>query len=201
MYSKVGKHHSSTSNNNNVVVFDASIPNFSRKCKYDFNRNIISGRARFKYFPGATSKDLLCYVDATLQDATYDAAIIDVRVNGILNNQSHDQTTQLMYNLRKISAKCKSYGVKHVFLSGLLYTSKVKENLLVHINRMIKELCTSDGYECIDNDNIPRDMLYKDGLHLLDKGKYFLSRSFIENLNHFLETHVYHPTVRLETLI
>ena len=107
MYSKVGKHHSSTSNNNNVVVFDDSIPNFSRKCKYDFNRNIISGRARFKYFPGATSKDLLCYVDATLQDATYDAAIIDVQVNGILNNQSHDQTTQLMYNLRKISAKCK----------------------------------------------------------------------------------------------
>ena len=35
---------------------------------------------------------------------------------------------------------------------------------------MIKELCMSDGYEYIDNDNIPRDMLYKDGLYLLDKG-------------------------------
>ena len=44
-------------------------------------------------------------------------------------------------------------------------------------------------------------MLYKDGLHLLDKGKYFLSRNFIENLNQFLETHVCHPTVRLEILI
>ena len=55
-------------------------------------------------------------------------------------------------------------------------------------------------YEYIDNDNIPRDMLYKDGLHLLDKEKYFLSRNFIESLNHFLETHIYHPTVRLETL-
>ena len=59
----------------------------------------------------------------------------------------------------------------------------------------------SDVYEYINNDNIPGDMLYKDGLHLLDKGKYFLSRNFIENLNHFLETHVYHPTVRLEALI
>ena len=40
----------------------------------------------------------------------------------------------------------------------------------------------SDGYEYIDNDNIPRDMLYKDGLHLLDK--YFLSRkmSFVSKL-------------------
>ena len=45
---------------------------------------------------------------------------------------------------------------------------------------MIKELCMSD-YEYIDNDHIPRDMLYKDSLHLLDKGKYFSSRNFIEN--------------------
>ena len=73
---------------------------------------------------------------------------------------------QLMCNLRKISAKCKSYGVKKI-------EKKRKENLLVDINRMIKELCMSDGSEYIDNDNIPRDMLYKDGLHLLDKGKCF----------------------------
>ena len=75
--------------------------------------------------------------------------------------------------MRKTSAKCKSYGVKQVFVSGLLHTSKIKENLLVDINRMIKELCMSDGSEYIDNDNIPRDMLYKDGLHSVDKGKYF----------------------------
>ena len=78
-----------------------------------------------------------------------------------------------MCNVRKTSAKCKSYGVKQVFVSGLSYTSKIKENLLVDINRMIKELCMSDGSEYIDNDNIPRDMLYKDGLHSVDKGKYF----------------------------
>ena len=43
---------------------------------------------------------------------------------------------------------------------------------------MIKELSMSDDYEYIDNDNIPRDMLYKDGLYLLDKEKYFLSQRF-----------------------
>ena len=91
--------------------------------------------------------------------------------------------------------------MKHVFVSGLLYTLKIKEHWLVDINRMIKELCMSNRYDYIDNDNIPRHMLYQDGLHLLDKGTYFLSRNFIENLSHFLETHVYHPTVRLETLI
>ena len=135
LYSEAGKHHFSTSNNNNIVVLGDSIPNFSRKCKYDFNRNIISGRARFKHFPGATSKDLLCYVNATLQNATYDTAIIHVGINDILNNQSHDQTTQLMCNLREISPKWKSYGIKHAFVSGLFYISKIKENLLVDINK------------------------------------------------------------------
>ena len=75
-------------------------------------------------------------------------------VYNILNSQSHDQTTQLICDLRNISAKCKSCGVKHIFVSGLLYTSKMKENLSVDINRVIKELCMSDGYEYIDNDNI-----------------------------------------------
>ena len=42
-------------------------------------------------------------------------------------------------------------------------------------------------------------MVAKECLHLLDKGMYFLSRNLIENLNHFLQKHVYHPTVRLES--
>ena len=59
----------------------------------------------------------------------------------------------------------------------------------------------SNGYEYIDNNNIPRDMLYKAGLNLLDKEKYLLSKNFIENLSYFSKTRAYHPTVRLETLI
>ena len=77
--------------------------------------------------------------------------------------QLGNQTTELMCNLRKVSTKCKLYGVKHVFVSGLLDTSKIKENLLVDINRMMLEFCMSDSYEYINNDNIPRDILYKDG--------------------------------------
>ena len=85
LYSEARKHHSSTSNNNTIVVFSDGIPNFSRKCKYDFNRN-ISGRPRFKHLPSVTLKDLLCYLNATLQDAMYDAAIIHVEINDILKN-------------------------------------------------------------------------------------------------------------------
>ena len=63
LYSEAGKHHSSTSKINNIAGFGDSIPNFSRKCKYDFNINIIFEGARFKDFPGATSK--VCPCDVT----------------------------------------------------------------------------------------------------------------------------------------
>ena len=41
---------------------------------------------------GATSINPPCYVDATLQEATYDV-VIHLGVNDISNNQSHDQMT------------------------------------------------------------------------------------------------------------
>ena len=47
-----------------------------------------------------------------------------------------------MCNLRRISANCKLYGVE------------IKENLFLGINRMIKELWMSDGYQFVNNDNI-----------------------------------------------
>ena len=37
----------------NVVIFADSLVNFSRKTKYDINKSLNNGSARFKYFPGA----------------------------------------------------------------------------------------------------------------------------------------------------
>ena len=57
---------------NNVVTFGESIVNFNRQIKYKINKGLQSGRAQFKYFPGATSKNLLDYVDRTLEDHSFE---------------------------------------------------------------------------------------------------------------------------------
>ena len=44
-----------------------------------------------------------------------------------------------------------------------------------------------------DNRNIKADCLYKDGLHLIDKGKIVLANNFIINLNQNFLTHIHHP--------
>lgn len=41
--------------------------NFNRNTKYKINKGLQIGRAQFTYFPGATSKELLDYIDRTLE--------------------------------------------------------------------------------------------------------------------------------------
>ena len=66
---------------NNVVIFGDSIVNFSNKLTCNINRTLSNGRTRFKYFPGATSKELLHYIDTTLEESSFQVAVIHVSVN------------------------------------------------------------------------------------------------------------------------
>ena len=45
--------HESILPTSNVGIFGDSLVNFNRKTKYNINRSLNNGRARFKYFPGA----------------------------------------------------------------------------------------------------------------------------------------------------
>ena len=59
---------------------------------------------------------------------------------------------------------------------------------------MISRFCCTQGLYYIGNRNIKADCLYKDVLHLLDKGKIVLANNFIINLNENVLTHIHHPT-------
>ena len=85
------------------------------------------------------------------------------------------------------------FGVKIVFISGLVYTTRVDVCLLERIHVLTFDFCRKNSFIYIDN--IRSDALYKDGLHLIDKGKAFLADNFIVYLNNtFLEmlTHTVH---------
>ena len=87
------------------------------------------------------------------------------------------------------------FGVKNVFISGLVYTTRVDISLLERIHALIFNFCRKNSFICIDNRNIRSDSLYKGGFHLINKGKAFLADNFVVYLNNnsFLETHTYHP--------
>ena len=53
-------------NSHNITVFSDRIASFTRNIRSNFNNQLKEGRARFKYFPGATSSDLLFYIKLIL---------------------------------------------------------------------------------------------------------------------------------------
>ena len=73
---------------NNITIFRDSITNFSRYHKKIFNQNIDDRKARFKYFPCALSRNILHYVNPTLEESEFDVTIIHVGINDLLNWES-----------------------------------------------------------------------------------------------------------------
>ena len=182
----------------NVVIFGDSLVNFNRKTKYNINSSLNNGSARFKYFPGATSKDLLHYVDTTLQDNLFKVAVIHISISDIVNNKNSLNTDHMLENIKNIALKCKRYGIQKVLISGLLTTNCLAQDVIEEVNKLIKNMCNIEGYCYVNNDNITRANLFKDGLHLLDTGKQILADNFVFNVNrNFLMSRTFHPNVHL----
>ena len=99
-----------------------------------------------------------------------------------------------MNNIICMVEKCRNYGVKNIFLSGIVFTKRISLDILAQVHNMISNFCSNNGLYYIDNRNIRTDSLYKDRLHPLDEGKIALANDFIINLNQkFLATHIHHP--------
>ena len=92
-------------NSSNKIVFNDSIASFTRNIRSNFNIQLNEGRARFKYFPGATSNDLLFYIEPKLGESKFDRAIIHVGINDFLNNTAG--TKVLLENIFKIAVRYK----------------------------------------------------------------------------------------------
>ena len=71
-------------------------------------------------FPGATSKEILHYLDVHLTNSSADVVILHAGVKDLLEDNSQSKIENLGKNLRSMVEKCHAYGIKNVFISGLV---------------------------------------------------------------------------------
>ena len=176
--------------NNNIVIFGDSITNFSRCHKNIFNKKIDVRKARFKYFPGVLSRDILYYVILTLDKSAFDVAIIKVGINDLLNCEGDiDQFNNILQNIEHIVYKCRQYSVKNTFLSGLTITNRLPEQLIKKFNMSIRNICNrTQDCDYIDNAKITLNEVCRDGLHLSGKGKYVLINNYLDKVLKFFRS-------------
>ena len=175
------KENHDKNDNHNIKIFTDSIPN-GIKVK-ELNEQIRHGHARVHSFPGATSKQLLHYLDVNIEHST-DTVLIHIGVNDIL--QSVSNMDRLLLNVKEMVRKCRFFGVKNMFVSGLVYTRRIRVNILNDLQKKLVDVCREMNVYYIDNTNIKGVSLFKDGLYLLDSGKKILAKNSVNSINNFL---------------
>ena len=98
------------------------------------------------------------------------------------SNNSVDKQSK---NICSMAEKCKSSGVKKVFISGIVKNNQINDFIIHEVNRKIYNDCQKENYSFIISDGISSNDLFKDGLHLLDSDKESLANNFIFNVNNF----------------
>ena len=152
--------------------------------RIDFNSQLRSGKAFFKTFSGANTKQLSHYIIPTLVDDKPDAVIVHVGTNDILNGANDNE---LANSIMKIGIVCKQHGVNDVVISSILVKKSPRLNALVRrVNDQLRDLCATNGFQFISNDTISTDYLWRDGIHLKDAGTDILSSNFCKILNEML---------------
>ena len=177
------------------VIFGDSIPRGIRL--HEFRYWLHKGYAQLKSFPGSRSKKLLYYVEPTLKSKNFDAALLHVAVNDLLNDESQDSVQNLLDNLKQIGLKCKSAGVTRTLIPGIVVNNKLTSAYISSVNQCISNMCRHKSFVFIDNNNIPTSSLFRDGLHLLEIGKRILANNFTDNLNNFFTSKKDAPTSTL----
>ena len=93
------------------------------------NQYFENGNARIHSFPGATSHQLINYLDVNLDKYT------GIGIKPILNSASN--VNGLLSNIKDMIKKCCDFGVKYIFMSGLIYAKRI-----ILINEFLKDVFT-----------------------------------------------------------
>ena len=112
-----------------------------------------------------------------LLNEDFDEIIIHVGVN----NTEHESEESIMNKFRTLSQSIKE---SHV---GILRRSDKPElnKKITHINSFFKNLCSDNGVDFIDNDNVNFKHLGRDGLHINKDGQRRLTLNFINHIKSY----------------
>ena len=159
----------------------------------NFDRLIKNRKAKMLNFPGASSRQLLHYMDIYFERIQVYKVAIHIGVKYLLNYSNQSRIDTLMNKITCMVEKCCIYGVNNIFLSRIVFTIRVSLDILIQVHNIISSFCKTNNLYYIDNRNTTADYLHKDSLHLIDKGKIVLPNSFLINLNQKFLTHIHHP--------
>ena len=143
-----------------------------------FNNSLHEGKAHLNGFSRANIKRLDHFITPVLVEDRPDIVTIYIGSNDITHNTVDQIDVKDIANrIINIGKKCLSYGVKEVIISSVLFIKKQFKlsKIFRQVNDFFRDECKRNKFSFINNDNITREVLWREGLHLNNDGTYIFA--------------------------
>ena len=151
----------------------------------EFNKYLNGGIAHLKPFPGSKAKQMDHHVIPILEQHQYDAAVIHVGINDLLKRRTNINASQIAKDIINIALRCRSHTIAIIFISSIVYSTKVSHTIIPKLNELLLNECTKYDFHLVDNGAVSKVNLWKDGVHLVESGKVVIANNLLNCINNF----------------
>jgi len=161
-----------------AVVGDSHVRRINRR---KFNSKLKSGRAYFKNFDGVNTKKLAHHIIPTLVDDRPDIVVIHGGCNDIYEGVN---PLKVAHDVISIGKQCRYHHVNKVLISSITVRKDLELSKIIdEVNYYLRDLCQSNNFSFVNNQEITTSYLSRDGLHLKDIGTDILTNNITNVLN------------------
>ena len=125
----------------------------------EFNKNLNGGIAHLKLFPRLKVKQMEHHAMPILEEHQYDAAAIHVGINDLLKSRTNIKVNEIAKNIINIALRCRSHIIATIFISSVVYSTKVAHTIIHKLNGLFLNERTEYGFHLEDNGAVSKEDL------------------------------------------
>ena len=99
------------------------------------------------------------YAIPILEEHQYDAAAIHVGINDLLQSLTNINVYEIAKDITNIALRCRSHDIATIFISSIVYVTKVSHMIIQKLNELLLNECTKYGFNLVDNGAVSKKIL------------------------------------------
>ena len=106
----------------------------------------------------------------------------------MLKSRTNIRVNEIAKDIINIALRCRSHAIATIFISRIVYSSKVSHTIIQKLNYLLLHESTKYGFHLVDNTNngaVSKKNLWSDGVHLVESGKVIIANNLINDINNF----------------
>ena len=120
-------------------------------CMKKFNENLKGGIPHLKLFPGSKARQMDHHAIPILEEHQYEAAAIHDGINDLLKSCTDINVNEIAMDIINIALCCQSHNIAAIFISRIVYSTKVSHMIIQKLNGPLLNECTKYGFHLVHN--------------------------------------------------